>query len=73
MMERLDHIVSGVLYDFAGFLTTRPQRLVVSASDDASPMVELLREFMQLRGIDVRCEPMIEQWPARCGLLGEMQ
>jgi hypothetical protein len=72
-MERLDHLVAGVLFDFGGFLTTRETRITLSGSDDASPMVDALHEFMKLRGVDVHCEPMIEQWPARCGLLGEVQ
>jgi hypothetical protein len=63
--ESLDHVVSGVLFDFAGFLTTRKEKLICSSSSNAAPMVEALKEFMNLRGVDQKCDPMIHDWPMR--------
>lgn len=65
--ERLDHIIAGALYDFMGWLTTRPERLVLSSADDAVPAVDALTEFLTMRGVDQKGEPMIEQWHAGCG------
>ena len=69
-IERLDHIAAGVLYDFGGFLTTRDERLVASATDNATPMADAVSAFLDLRGIDRDCEPFF-QWPARCGMGGD--
>lgn len=63
--ESLDHVVGGALFDFAGFLTTREKQIICSAHDDAAPMADAVQEFMELRGVDQNCEPMIELWPAR--------
>ena len=67
--ELLDHVVAGALFDFGGFLTTRRERIVLSAADNASPMVSAITEFMTLRGVDQQCEPMVQQWQARCSML----
>ena len=63
--ESLDHVIGGALFDFAGFLTTRAERMVCSSADDAAPMAEAVREFMTLRGVDIECEFMIYLWPSR--------
>lgn len=65
-LEKLDHIVSGALYDFAAHLTTRPERITLSASDNAAPAAEAVKEFLPLRGIDQTCEPFF-QYPLSCG------
>lgn len=49
----VDAIVSGVLFDFMGFLTTRKQRLVLSAADDAAPAVEAIKEFVGKNDIEL--------------------
>lgn len=61
--ENLDHVVLGVLYDFMGFLTTREEKLILSASNDAAPAVEVIKEFCDLRKIE-DCEPL-QQWEGR--------
>lgn len=63
--ESLDHVVSGALYDFAAFLTTREEVLICSSKNNATPMLEALKEFMTLRGVDQNCEPMVKDWTAR--------
>ena len=65
-LEKLDNIVSGVLYDFVGWLTTRPERLALSSSDDAAPAADAVAKFLELRGVDQSCGPMTKYWPARC-------
>ena len=69
-LEQLDHIVSGVLFDFGGYLTTRDERLIASAKDNAAPMVDAISAFIKLRGVDCDCEPFF-QWPARCSMAGD--
>ena len=64
-LESLDHIVSGVLFDFAGFLTSREERITLSSSDLASPAADAVSEFMRLRGVNEECPPFM-QWYARC-------
>ena len=64
--ERLDHIASGVIYDFAGWLTCRDKQITLSAVDAASPAAEAVKEFLTLRGVDQDCDPFF-QWHMRCG------
>lgn len=42
-------LISGALFDFMGWLTSRKTRLVLSASDNASPAVAAIKEFATLR------------------------
>lgn len=71
-IERLDHIVSGVIFDFAGYLTTRDERITLSATDNASPAADAVKAFLTMRGVDQTCEPFF-QWPERCGLAGDIK
>ena len=64
--ENLDHVVSGAIFDFMGWLTTRTERLTLSSADDAVPAADAIKEFLTLRGVDLSCEPMIFLWPERC-------
>lgn len=64
-IESLDHIVSGAIFDFAGFLTTRSERITLSAADNAGPAADAVKAFLTLRGVDQSCEPFF-QWPSRC-------
>lgn len=59
-------IVTGALFDLMGFLTTRPERIVLSGSDEAGPAVEALKAFFQLRGIDDAGDPLIPEWKLHC-------
>ena len=68
--ELLDHVVSGAIYDFAGFLTTRDKEITLSSHHNAAKIVPLIKEFFTLRGVDQTCEPMIGGWQNRCSLLG---
>lgn len=44
-------VVAGALFDFMGWLTTRNERLILSATDYASPAVEVIEEFAKMRGL----------------------
>ena len=46
-------VIAGVLFDFMGWLTSRPKRLVLSASDNASPAVKVIEEFAKMRGLSL--------------------
>lgn len=40
------------LYGFVGWLTTRKEQTVMSATDDAAPIAELVKEFIEANGIE---------------------
>ena len=42
---------SEALYGFCGWLTTRDEKTVMSASDDASPIPELIEKFCRTNGL----------------------
>jgi hypothetical protein len=44
-------IALGAIYDFAAFLTTRKRKLVLSHKHNAAPLVEAIKEFMEVRNI----------------------
>lgn len=62
--EKLNHVVTGVLFDFMGFLTTRKEQIVLSSADDASPAVEAIKEFLYEKNIE-DADPL-DQWEDRC-------
>ena len=50
---------SEAIYGFAAWLTSRDEKTVMSASDDAAPIVELIKQFCE-----VNCLPEVsKQWP----------
>lgn len=53
MNEATRRIVAGALFDFAGFLTSRPGTAVIGDSHDATKVVELLQQFADARGISL--------------------
>ena len=62
--EKLNHVVTGVLNDFMGFLTARKERLILSASDDVSPAVKAIKDFLYEKNIE-SAEPL-SYWEGRC-------
>ena len=62
MDNRTKEIVSGAIYDFMGYLTTRKERLILSATDNAAPAADITEKFLKLRGIDVTIIPDIYEW-----------
>lgn len=47
------HLFAGAVYDFAGFLTTRNRTIEVGSAANASDMVDLIKEWANLRGLDM--------------------
>ena len=43
---------SEAIFGFAGWLTTRPKKTVMSSSDDAAPIVELIQQFCEVNNLD---------------------
>lgn len=62
-----EEIIAGVLFDFIGWLTSREKRIVLSSADFASPAVEAIREFAQMRGLDIS-KAAVRDWQARAAL-----
>ena len=61
--NEFDGVVSGIIYDFMGWLTSRPDKIILSSSDDAAPAAEAAHEFLTLRGIDTQQDEIIHDWP----------
>jgi hypothetical protein len=49
--DGLPLLISGAIYDFAGFLTTQEKTIQVGARVGASAVVDLLKEWAALRGL----------------------
>lgn len=60
--RRTDDMIAGAIVAFAGFLTSRPERLVLSASDNAGPMVRVVEEFFTLQGFAPDVKPDVDNW-----------
>ena len=69
--EKLNHVVTGVLFDFMGCLTSRKERIVLSASDDASPVGDAIRDFLLKRKIE-DADPLF-QWEGRCSRINDKE
>ena len=54
-------VIAGVLFDFMGWLTSRQERLVLSASDDASPAVKVIEDFAKMRGLSLD-DAKVKNW-----------
>ncbi len=50
---------SEAVYGFAAWLTCRDERTVMSASDDAAPIVELVKQFCEVNNLP----DVSDQWP----------
>lgn len=53
--------IGGALFSFGGFLTCHPKRWTFSAHDDAAPMVDALKQFAALHGLDIE-DPDVTNW-----------
>lgn len=53
--------IAGAIYDFAAFLTTRRQTIEVGSTANASPMVELIKEWAELRDLSLE-DADVEGW-----------
>lgn len=62
--ESLDHVISGALFDFVAWLTSRPERICLSGADNAVPAIKALEEFSVMRKLDLTA-PMLNNWTGR--------
>ena len=56
-----DKVIAGALFDFLGFLTTRDKPTSFGSTRNASPAVELLQEWADKRGLDLK-DAAVESW-----------
>lgn len=63
-----DCAVSGIIYDFMGWLTSRSNKIILSKNDDAVPAVDAIHEFLTLRNISTESDAMIHDWPLMRGI-----
>ena len=54
-------VVSGAIFDFAGYLTTRTKVIEVGAAANASPIADLVKEWAKLRGLSLD-DPAVLSW-----------
>lgn len=59
--DGLPLVISGAIFDFAGYLTTLPKVIEVGSAANASPMVELIKEWADLRGLSLD-DAAIQSW-----------
>lgn len=51
--DGLPLVIAGAIFDFAGYLTTRPRVIEVGSTANASPIADLVKEFAKLRGLSL--------------------
>ena len=51
--DELESMISGAIFDFAGFLTTRSSTIEIGSKANATPVVELIKEWAALRGVSL--------------------
>ena len=51
--DDLETIISGAIFDFAGFLTTRSSTIEIGSNANATHVVELIKEWAALRGVSL--------------------
>jgi hypothetical protein len=54
-------VISGALFDFMGWLTSRKERIVLSSADEASPAVDAIRDFAKMRGLSLD-DAQVQDW-----------
>jgi hypothetical protein len=54
-------VITGALFDFMGWLTSRKERLVLSSADEASPAVDAIRDFAKMRGMSLD-DAKVQDW-----------
>ncbi len=56
----LQRVITGALFDFAAYLTCRPGTLTIGSTHESSPMVEVLKEWADLREISLDDAEVLE-------------
>jgi hypothetical protein len=61
-MQDVSHsVIAGALFDFMGWLTSRPKRIMLSSADEASPAVDAIKEFAKMRGLSLD-DAQVQDW-----------
>lgn len=62
----LQNIIEGALFDFLGFLTTRETEVTLGASHESPPVVAVLEDWREKRGLfRASGEPRVNDWQER--------
>lgn len=61
--------INGALFDFASFLTTLPEAVVIGRDMEAPVMIDLLERWAKNRGWDMTSAD-VANWDQGLGLLG---
>ena len=62
LQEPVAHsVISGALFDFMGWLTSRKERIVLSSADNTSPAVEAITEFARMRNLSLD-DAKVQDW-----------
>ena len=56
-------VIAGALFDFMGWLTSRPKRIMLGSSDEASPAVDAIKDFAKMRGLSLD-DARVQNWQA---------
>lgn len=60
--EPVSHaVIAGAVFDFMGYLTSRKERITLSAADDAAPAVDAIRDFAIKRGLSLD-DAQVREW-----------
>ena len=60
--EPVSHaVIAGALFDFMAWLTTRKERITLSAADDASPAADAIKVFAEMRGLSLD-DARVQDW-----------
>jgi len=62
--ETLDAIISGVIYDFSAYLTSRKESITCGAEHEIPQIIEAIKDFMKKRGVDDSVHPNLG-WGSR--------
>jgi len=54
-------VIAGALFDFMGYLTSRKERIVLSAADDTAPAADAIRDFATKRGLSLD-DAQVREW-----------
>ena len=54
-------VIAGALFDFMGWLTSRKERIVLSSANNASPAVDAIRDFANMRGLSLD-DAKVQDW-----------
>lgn len=59
--KHLHDLISGAIFDFAGYLTTREESFPVGASEEVYPVLEAIEDWSETRDLSLD-NPEIEHW-----------